>query len=123
MGANGQRTGNVSFTGSNSQGRTFQGSGTYSVYDQNLARQQQQSVANQSAAIASSLQTRQLRGDAALTGMLRQHTVRQGEIVGGIMAFDAPRWLGRLDEDETIAIVVRFGTEEHRIVARVAEVH
>lgn len=116
--ANGYTTG--SFSGTTAYGD--QVSGSYSAYDPVLARQQQQAVQEQAAAMDRAIQTRQLSGSQALATMIQTSTVQPGETYGGIVAYDAPSSFKRLAKSGVITIVVNVGNEEHRIAAKVTQV-
>jgi hypothetical protein len=114
--ANGYTTGSVSVDGTTSDGRRFSGSGNYSTYDPELARQQQNEVEAQSRATERKIDELRLKGEAALSRMLRRTTVKPFETISGIVAFDPPRDL-RPASDMTI--VVRLGDQEYRTKALV----
>jgi hypothetical protein len=119
--ANGYTAGSFNYNGTNSSGGYFNGFGTYSAYDPNLAAQQRQQAAAQNQATFNAIQIRQLGGIEALNGMLRQTTLQPGEITSGIVAFDLPRNLRKIAEKEPVSIVVKIGSTEHRFKANLIE--
>lgn len=119
--ANGYTNGSFNYNGTTSQGGYFSGFGTYSAYDPNLAAQQRQQAAQQNQATMNAIQIRQLGGIEALNGMLRQTTLRPGELTSGVVAFDVPRALRKGVEKGPISIVVRVGGDEHRFQAKLIE--
>lgn len=115
--ANGYTSGSFNYSGTTSNGTFFNGFGTYSAYDPNLALQQQQAAVARNQATFNAIQVRQLGGIEALNGMLRQTTLRPGEITSGVVAFDPPRNLRKIAGKDKVTIVVRVGTEDHRFQA------
>ena len=120
--ANGYSTGSFNYNGTTSQGGYFSGFGTYTAYDPNLAAQQRQQAAEQNQATLNAIQIRQLGGIEALNGMLRQTTLRPGEITSGVVAFDVPRSLRKSVEKDPISIVVKIDDDEHRFKAKLIEI-
>jgi hypothetical protein len=119
--ANGYTSGSFNYSGTTSNGQFFNGFGTYSAYDPNLAMQQGQAAAAQSQATFNAIQVRQLGGVEALNGMLRQNTLQPGEITSGIVAFDLPRNIRKNAGKEAVTIVVRSGSTDHRFQAMLVE--
>lgn len=119
--ANGQRTGSTSFHGRTSDGTMFNGSGTYTYYDQELAAKQRQQANAQNQAVQNALNTRQMSGEEALGSLLRENSVAPGQIYGGTFAYDPDRSLRNLDDDETAFIVVRIGDVEQRFAVTLSE--
>ncbi|WP_298289786.1 hypothetical protein [Novosphingobium sp.] len=119
--ANGYTSGSFNYSGTTSNGRFFNGFGTYSAYDPNLAMQQKQQAAAQNQATFNAIQVRQLGGVEALNGMLRQTTLQPGEITSGIVAFDPPRNLRKKADSESVTVVVRIGATDHRFQAMLIE--
>lgn len=115
--ANGDTTRSFNYNGMTSDGTLFSGFGTYSVHDPNLAMQQSQQATAQNQATFNAIQVRQLAGEEALNGLLRQTTVRPGEITSGIVAFDPPRDLRKNADSETFTIVVKIGNINHKFRA------
>lgn len=115
--ANGYTSGSFNYSGTTSNGTFFNGFGTYSAYDPNLALRQQQVAAAQNQATFNAIQVRQLGGIEALNGMLRQTTLRPGEITSGVVAFDPPRNLRKIAGKDKITIIVRTGKDDHRFQA------
>jgi hypothetical protein len=119
--ANGYTSGSFNYSGTTSNGTFFNGFGTYSAYDPNLANQQMQAAAAQSEATFNAIQVRQLTGAEALNGMLRQATLQPGELTSGVVAFDPPKSLRKKAGHEAVTIVVRVGTTDHRLRAKLIE--
>lgn len=119
--ANGYTTGTFNYSGSTMYGTQFNGTGTYTAYDPALARQQQAQAREQANATFRSIETRQLQGMDALNGLLRMTTIHPGQVHSSIVAFDSPRSLRRLPEGTTVSVVVRVGSEQHRMTAFLSE--
>ncbi|WP_157973146.1 hypothetical protein [Blastomonas sp. UPD001] len=119
--ANGYTTGSFNYNGTTASGGHFSGFGTYTAYDPNLAAQQSQQAAAQNQATLNAIQIRQLGGIEALNGMLRQTTLKPGEMTSGIVAFDVPRNLRKSVEKEPVSIVAKIGSAEHRFQAKLIE--
>lgn len=119
--ANGYTSGSFNYNGTASNGTQFNGFGTYSAYDPNLAAQQRQAAAAQSQSTFNAIQVRQLGGVEALNGMIRQTTLESGEITSGILAFDLPREFRKKVGKEAVTIVIRIGTSDHKFQVQLAE--
>lgn len=120
--ANGHTTGSFDYSGTTAYGGHVSGSGTYSGYDAALARQQQQAVQEQSAAVNRAIQARQLNGSQALDSLIRRTTVQPGASTGGVVAYEAPSSFKRLTDSALITIVVAVGGEEHKITATISQI-
>lgn len=121
--ANGQTSGSFQHSGMTSDGTMFSGSGTYSGYDPALAQQQQQAVQAQVQRTDAAIQARKTEGTRALASLIRRSSINSGDVMGGIVAFEAPAAFKKLASKGTIKIAVKVGDTVHRFEAKVTKAH
>lgn len=120
--ADGQTSGTFSYSGTNSYGTRYSGSGWYSGYDPALQAQQQRAAREQAEATNNAINAREYAGNRELSQLLRRTTVQPGEVVGGLLAYDAPKGFKKLENGEYPVVLIRAGSEVHRLYISVSKV-